>query len=204
MVTYFRLAFCALLLSGTLLQCKSNPVSPSNPSIDPSIVNIIYQAIQESTNIASHAFGLADELPETTDNVTILCFIGPRTTPEPVMTRLREDRQLLDVFYNYTKLVNDEMCAGPEENYTLCVDVIEALKQMQSLKSLLDRIIASDKGETEEEGSGEIKNGKEYDDDQCWNTSREQMYWSFNSLGAFMDTYVKKDLEELKSTKIYK
>lgn len=175
------------------------------PKIDPSIVNIIYQAIQESTNIATHAFGVASQLPEAKENVTILCFISPREGQETVNERLREDRKLLDVFYNYTKLVNDNKCVGPNENYTLCVDIVEALKQMKTLKSLLDQIIREEEGEDESVGgSGEGDVGGGESDDQCWRTTPEQMYWSFNSLGAFMDTYVKQDLEDLKKMKIYK
>jgi hypothetical protein len=147
-------------------------------------------------------FGIADNLPQTTTNVSILCFIGPHDNTIALMEHIKEDREILDLFYNYTKLVNDKECVGPEENYTICVDVIESLKWMTDLKGSLDKIIS---GEREEEdvgsgGKGEVDN----DDSSCWNTSPQQQHWVFNSLGTFMDSYVKQDLQNLKNDLIKK
>ena len=188
---------------------STSPIPPSTkPTIKTAPMNIITQAIQQAVYTAQNAFDIASRLNKTTVNVTFTCFIEPRypNNNDTALTLLKQDRIWLNDFYNYTKLVYDAECSDLKEkvgsDMRICIDMKDSISFMSKLKDLLDQIIRKlaspddDNGAGSGESSGEMLDPRE-DETHCWDITAGQQYWNFNTLGEFMDLYVRDDLKKL-------
>ena len=201
--------YCSLFLILFLGSFVStSPIPVAKPTINKATMNIITQAIQQATYIAQNAFDITTQLNKTTVNVTFTCFIDPRypNNNETALTLLKQDRVWLNDFYNYTTLVYKAECqdlvAKLGSDMRTCIDMKDSISSMSKLKDLLDQIIHKlpspddDNGTGSGESSGETMDRKE-DKTHCWDTTAGQQYWNFNTLGEFMDLYVRDDLKKL-------
>lgn len=207
MAVYYSTLLLMLFL-GSFVSTSPIPAS-TKPTIKTPTTNIIQQAIQLATYTAQNAFDIASQLTKTTVNVTFTCFIDPRypNNNDSALTLLKQDRIWLNDFYNYTKLVYDAECSDLTKkvgsDMRTCIDMKDSISFMSKLKDLLDQIIRklasphddneTDSEESSGEGSGEILE----DNTHCWDITAGQQYWNFNTLGEFMDLYVRDDLKKL-------
>ena len=99
----------------------------------------------------------------------------------------------MDSFYNYSSDVFKAQCNNLREldqtKQVICIEIVNMLNTMDTLKKQLDQII----GERAVEVEAVIT--PQYD---CWDLSLHQQYWNFNALHA-LSIYIKLDLDDLQT-----